>query len=107
MVGAPTSDDADLEADPLPSLVNGEYVIPIRNLSSGKLDALTFVCGPRVFDGAVPIVHAVDLAFSVTFHKIQGLTLPKVILDLEKRTHKPPQTFEMIYVRTRCSYNHI
>ena len=42
--------------------------------------------------------HQVEPGFSVTYHKVQGRTLSKVILDLNHRKHKPSIDYYMLYV---------
>ena len=42
--------------------------------------------------------HNVDVGFGVTFHKTQGKTMSKVIVDLNERRFKPPVTLSGAYV---------
>ena len=46
--------------------------------------------------------HALEVGFAITFHKLQGRTVPKLILDLRERPGRNkgsiPVTFEGLYV---------
>lgn len=42
--------------------------------------------------------HAVDIAFAITVHKIQGQTCRKLIVDLNQRPFKPRIDFHDLYV---------
>lgn len=42
--------------------------------------------------------HQVEPGFSVTYHKVQGRTLSKVILDLKVRLHRPALDFFMLAI---------
>ena len=42
--------------------------------------------------------HRLELAFVITFWKIQGRTIPKIILALNKRPFKPHMTYTMLLV---------
>jgi hypothetical protein len=39
-----------------------------------------------------------EMLFSITFHKLQGLTLERLVLDLSKPVYAPHHTFEMVLV---------
>jgi len=41
--------------------------------------------------------HRLDLGFVITFHKAQGKTLPRIILQLNKRPFRPGITFNMLF----------
>ena len=61
------------------------------------------VCQVRVFLHGVPLrvmakYHAVELAFSLTYHKVQGRTEPRLVVDLNKRPFKATLTLASIYV---------
>ena len=67
------------------TLVAESCVVPI--LTSRTTDTVQLVSRHR---GSVNVYnHSVDLGFSITFHKVQGQTLQKVILDLNKRPFRP------------------
>ena len=64
------------------TLVPGRVVIPIF-----KKPSLTTYrvrpCGRLLLSGDVNVVcHAVELGFAITYEKVQGKTMPKIILDL-------------------------
>ena len=42
--------------------------------------------------------HRVELGFAITFQKVQGKTVPKIILDLNHRKFKPPIDLPGLYV---------
>lgn len=79
-----------------------EMIIPIKisntcsTLNIGKKTCRTY------------FEHPVSLAFSITFHKCQGLTVDALIFDLNKRKKSPHINYHMLYVglsRTRSSEN--
>lgn len=90
------NDDDDIDIDTMSTLVPGSKIIPMllnmrspRKLKVAKqarrLRQLTF------FD------YGVDLAFALTYFKVQGLTLDRVILDLDT-TVMPRINVAAIYV---------
>jgi hypothetical protein len=84
------------------SLVEGKVVIPLvykkdpnNVIKLGKDQKLYYKS------------HSYDIAFGITFHKIQGQTVPKIILDLNKRPgkHLGSIDFHALYVAlTRVEY---
>lgn len=46
----------------------------------------------------VPHEHALDLAFAVTFHKLQGRTIDRLIVNLNQPPQAPFLSFESVYV---------
>lgn len=43
-------------------------------------------------------IHGYELGFAITFHKIQGQTCDKLIVDLNKRPFQPKVSFDTFYV---------
>lgn len=63
-----------------------EYVLPVgKETVDGKKNVPTHVA------------HSVDIAFAVTFHKVQGCTVKRALVDLCFETAKEA-TMQMIYV---------
>ena len=97
---APESVNVELEdknAASWPSaltLVPGKVVIPVvRSRESEEVQ----LCG--TFQGVIRVKpHPVDLGFSLTFHKVQGQTLDRVIVDLNDRPFRPAVDFFSLYV---------
>ena len=81
------------------SLLNDDIVIPI-GLRSGKEGVTGRVdVGPKIIAGPATVTeHRVELGFVVTFHKVQGKTLEKVVLDLNHRPFAPHLTHSMLLV---------
>lgn len=74
-----------------------EVVIPVVIRRGDSTEFASTIPGIGKVKGTVKR-HKVDPGFSVTFHKIQGRTLSKVIVDLNFRKHKPQIDFTMAYV---------
>jgi hypothetical protein len=81
-----------------PSLVPGEFVVPIGLLRDWDLSVET-VETPLGLRRWQLHPHGVELAFSFTYHKVQGCTLERVILDLNERPFPPRLAYDMLYVR--------
>ena len=88
-VGIPTADATRWPKEE--TLVQGEVVVP---LGPSRYSRLT-VDLPKVGRFYVPQkrvrlehVHALECGFALTFHKVQGKTLPKVVLELAERPFK-------------------
>jgi hypothetical protein len=86
------------------TLVDGAVVVPITLCSDTSEVTLT-----GRYHGTINVYrHSVDLGFSVTFHKVQGQTLDKVILDVNKRPFRPYVDLPGFYVaisRVKSSCN--
>ena len=90
-VKLPTS-DADANSWPKDeTVVKGEVVIPV-GLSRYSRNTVNLAKVGRFVnpqnDVRLAKVHAVECGFALTFHKVQGKTLPKVILELAERPCK-------------------
>lgn len=89
------------EADPQmfkdKSLIKGKVVIPVRLTSKEKEHKVYF---PARNDPVIVKIkpHAVELAFGITIHKMQGQTCSRLILDLNKRPFKPSISYHGLYV---------
>nr|CAH0105805.1 unnamed protein product [Daphnia galeata] len=77
--------------------VQGEVVIPLSQTHTSKLFPIT-VPGKLNKIKLQTTSHGIDLGFSVTFHKIQGQTCSKLIVDLNHRPFMPQVTFSGLYV---------
>jgi len=84
------------------TLVAGQAVVPLFSAESEKLQIVT--SSGRA--GKIKVSDfSVEPAFAITFHKLQGKTLPKLLVNLNKTPHPPHITFEFAYValtRVRC-----
>ena len=80
---------------------SGSVVVPI--LCDHEDTVKTDRCGLFWGGGEIKYkCHAMELGFAITFHKLQGRTVSKLILDLRERPGRSkgiiPVTFEGLYV---------
>ena len=68
--------------NPINTLVPGQVVIPLQ-LKNPRKNILSIASYNLPYKS-----HLYDLAFAITFHKIQGQTVKKLILDLNQRPGK-------------------
>jgi hypothetical protein len=91
---------ADAPPD-LPVSDDGGLLLPLKASPTAADDALTVLCKS---DGIGSLKHATlntfyfDLTFCNTFHKLQGMTLRRLLLDLSKPVHPPHHCFESVLV---------
>ena len=94
----------DAPAD-LPLAEDGGLLMPLRASASqqdGKKKAPLTVLHTR--DGVNVLKHVnlktfhYDLTFCITFHKLQGMTLPRLLLDLSIPTYPPHHGFDTVLV---------
>ena len=86
---------------------NRGSVVAVFPISSRNPDKHHVSLGGKKFD-LETLPHAVDPAFSLTVHKIQGQTCDKLIIDLNKTPIQPHLTFQGLVVllsRVRSSTN--
>ena len=43
-------------------------------------------------------IHGFEMTFAISFHKIQGLTCNKLVVDLNEKPFQPQVTFATFYV---------
>jgi hypothetical protein len=82
-----------------------EVVIPLAMSSESKGCAVNIPFRKTMTLKAKKI-HGYELGFTIIFHKIQGQTCDKLIVDLNKRPFQPQVTFATFYVaisRVWCS----
>ena len=73
-------------------------IIPMT-LSSSKEEVQVRPIAGRSVPGQVKITdHRVELGFAITFHKVQGKTVSKVILDINDKSFIPKLTLAGLYV---------
>ena len=76
------------------SLAADCFVVPVLYNASEEV-VITWCSLPQ----KVPVrAHAVELAFALTFHKVQGKTVQRVILDLNLRPFNPHLSFTALLV---------
>jgi PIF1-like helicase len=82
------------------TLVQGEIVVPIGMTKYEKTSIRVHAIGRYSQSRTVPIrqTHAFEPAFSLTFHKVQGKTLERVILELSERPFTPGVDFNSLLV---------
>jgi hypothetical protein len=91
---------ADAPSD-LPVSNDGGLLLPLKATPTAPDDALTVLCKS---DGIGSLKHATlntfyfDLTFCITFHKLQGMSLRRLLLDLSKPVHPPHHCFENVLV---------
>jgi len=88
------------------TLVAGSRVIPVPRGGVEKFDAkLPSGCSRSLRVKELPV----ELLFAVTFHKLQGKTLDRVVVDLHNYKSPPHLCFEAVYVAlTRVrSHDHV
>ena len=90
--------DADPQKFAGKSLIKDKVVIPVR-LKSKEEEHKVFLW-TRQNDSVIVKIkpHAVELAFAITIHKIQGQTCSRLILDLNKRPFNPQISYHGLYV---------
>jgi hypothetical protein len=79
------------------SLVPGQVVIPVEKQTTWQTTTALHV-GSHSPHQVSAKPHGVELGFAITFHKVQGKTLARVILDLNKRPFTPSVSFSALYV---------
>ena len=82
------------------TLVPDRLVIPILQTRSNK-GQIVRIEGRRgeVVSGKITQnVFEVELGFAMTYHKAQGRTIPRLIVDLNKTTQSPFLLYEVLYV---------
>jgi len=82
------------------SLIPGEAVIPVGLVSNRSIQTVD-IAQPngKVFREQVQVLeHRVELGLVLTFHKMQGKTLKKIILELNERKFKPRLDYDMLLV---------
>jgi hypothetical protein len=90
---APTAGETLLVAS------DGAWVVAIASRSNAEADDVHIVTSAGAVDAKVVRMQpAVEPRFSVTYHKIQGRTLPRVILSLQPSPAKPAYSFEAVLV---------
>jgi len=81
------------------TLVEDQIVVPIGLKDQDKQHiSITLENGHPISFDVQAQPHRIDLAFVITFWKIQGRTIPKIILALNKRPFKPHITYTMLLV---------
>jgi hypothetical protein len=80
IVTVPSIDPIRWAQDGHKTVVPGNVVIPLVNKANRK-NTIDFGDGIKVSYKS----HMHDLAFAVTYHKMQGQTVSKIILDLNRR----------------------
>ena len=81
------------------TLVKEECVIPIGLCTLPEKINLSHLINTTQYSGTVRVQnHRVELGFAVTFHKIQGKTLSKLILELNQRPFNPQICFNSLLV---------
>jgi hypothetical protein len=79
------------------TLVPGHVVIPVEKQSTWQTTTALHA-GSHSSHQVSAKPHGVELGFAITFHKVQGKTLARVILDLNKRPFTPSVGFSALYV---------
>ena len=93
------SDETRAKWNPEFTLVPGDIVLPIGLCSAKTTLDVQVDTATKCLQGAVKVSeHRLELGFAVTFHKIQGKTIPKVILELNKRPFAPHLNHSMLLV---------
>jgi hypothetical protein len=91
---------ADAPSD-LPVSDDGGLLLPLKASPTAADDTLTVLCKSN---GIGSLKHATlntfhfDLTFCITFHKLQGMSLRRLLLDLSKPVHPPHHCFESVLV---------
>lgn len=79
------------------TVIPDEIIIPIAMTSESKEYSIE-VPLKKPFKLKAKKIHGIELGFAITFHKIQGQTCDKLIVDLNKRPFQPQVTFATFYV---------
>jgi ASC-1-like (ASCH) protein len=85
---------------PVETLVSDRFVIPILQTTKQKGDFVR-IEGRRgeVISGIIyQDDFELELGFAMTYHKAQGRTIPRLIVDLNKTTQPPFLLYEVLYV---------
>jgi hypothetical protein len=75
-----------------------EVVIPLAMSSETKGCSVNIPFRKTVTLLKAKKVHGYELGFAITFHKIQGQTCDKLIVDLNERPFQPQVSFATFYV---------
>lgn len=79
------------------SVEENEAVIPLTMNSESKAYTINLPFRKSMVLKTKKI-HGYELGFAITFHKIQGQTCDKIIVDLKKRPFQPQVSFATFYV---------
>ncbi len=79
------------------TVIPGEAIIPIGMTTESK-EVSVQIPLKKSFKLKAKKIHGLELGFAITFHKIQGQTCDKLIVDLNKRPFQPQVTFATFYV---------
>jgi hypothetical protein len=89
----------------LPVADDGGLLLPLKASATAEDDALTVMCRSDGIGGTIgSLKHATlntfffDLTFCLTFHKLQGMSLRRLLLDLSKPVNPPHHCFESVLV---------
>lgn len=75
------------------TVVPGEAVVPTRT----DVDRISVMGTSKSVKVSVN-AHCYELGFAVTYHKVQGMTLTRLILDINERGFAPELTLQALYV---------
>ena len=89
--------DASLRP-PNETLVKDEVVLPLPTNRFGNRSEDVGPVGRHLACTVNVKDHIVESGFAITFHKIQGRTIPKIILELNQRPFKPSISYNMFLV---------
>ena len=89
--------DASLRP-PNETLVKDEVVLPLPTNRFGNRSEDVGPVGRHLASTVNVKDHIVEAGFAITFHKIQGRTIPKIILELNQRPFKPCISYNMFLV---------
>jgi hypothetical protein len=84
------------------TIVANKYVVPIGFRSRQKKFIIDIKIHNQVFNNVLLLKdkeHRVELSFVITLHKLQGKTMPKLIIELNQRPFPPSITYNGLLVR--------
>lgn len=83
------------------TIITNKYVVPIGFRSRASKIIIDFKVHNQVYNNVHVIrdkVHRVELSFVITLHKLQGKTMPKIIIELNQRPFPPSITYNGLLV---------
>lgn len=83
------------------TIVQNKYVVPIGFRTRPTKTLIDFKIDKQIYNNVEIVktkIHRVELSFVITLHKLQGKTMPKLIIELNQRPFPPSITYNGLLV---------